>query len=122
MTLGRSEWHILPAGRSRVERANHFDNLPHLWQGGLGMPDRDSYLDTSPKMAELRAAYQSHIAGILKLAGITDPENVTARQAAVPGWRKTRRRDGRGWRSRSSSRAGPAATRKGSDRRTHVQK
>ena len=26
-------------------------NVPHLWQGGLGMPDRESYLDPSPKMA-----------------------------------------------------------------------
>ena len=34
----------------------------HLWQGGLGMPDRDSYLDPSPKMAGLRAQYQAHIA------------------------------------------------------------
>jgi putative endopeptidase len=54
-------------------------NLPHLWQGGLGMPDRDSYLDPSPKMTELRTQYQTHIAAILKLAGITDPENRAAR-------------------------------------------
>lgn len=54
-------------------------NLPHLWQGGLGMPDRDSYIDPSPKMAELRAKYQAHIAAILKLAGITDPETRAAR-------------------------------------------
>src|SRR5206468_2990694 len=25
-------------------------NLPHIWQGGLGMPERDDYLDPSPKM------------------------------------------------------------------------
>ena len=41
----------------------------HLLQGGLGMPDRDDYLDPSPKMAELRSQYQAHIAAILKLAG-----------------------------------------------------
>ena len=46
----------------------------HLLQGGLGMPDRDSYIDSSPKMAELRARYQAHIAAILKLAGIRDSE------------------------------------------------
>jgi putative endopeptidase len=50
----------------------------HLMQGGLGMPDRESYLDQSPKMAELRAQYQSHIAAILKLAGITDAESKSA--------------------------------------------
>ncbi len=54
-------------------------NLPHLWQGGLGMPDRESYLDPSPKMVELRTQYQAHIAAILKLASITDPENRAAR-------------------------------------------
>ena len=46
----------------------------HLWQGGLGMPARDNYIDPSPKMAELRAHYQAHIAAILKLAGLADPE------------------------------------------------
>lgn len=30
----------------------------HLLQGGLGMPDRDDYIDPSPKMAELRAQLQ----------------------------------------------------------------
>jgi predicted metalloendopeptidase len=49
-------------------------NLPHIWQGGLGMPDRDSYLDPSPKMAELRVQYQAHIAAILKLARVADSE------------------------------------------------
>jgi putative endopeptidase len=50
----------------------------HLLQGGLGMPDRESYLDPSPKSAELRAKYQAHIAAILKLAGIADAERKAA--------------------------------------------
>ena len=54
-------------------------NVVHLWQGGLGMPDRDNYLDRSPKMAELRAQYQAHIAAILKLAGVADSETRAAR-------------------------------------------
>jgi putative endopeptidase len=53
-------------------------NLPHIWQGGLGMPDRESYLDPSPKMAELRAQYQVHIGAILKLAGVADSETKAA--------------------------------------------
>jgi putative endopeptidase len=44
----------------------------HLFQGGLGMPDRDDYIDPTPKMGELRAQYQAHIAAILKQAGFTD--------------------------------------------------
>ncbi len=54
-------------------------NLPHFWQGGLGLPDRDNYLDPSPKFVELRAKYQAHIAAILKLAGFADAETRAAR-------------------------------------------
>jgi putative endopeptidase len=42
---------------------------PFLLQGGLGMPDRDYYLSSAPKMADIRAQYQSHIATVLKLCG-----------------------------------------------------
>jgi len=51
----------------------------HLLQGGLGMPDRDDYLDQSSKMAALRVQYQAHIAAMLKLAGIDDWETRAAR-------------------------------------------
>ncbi len=50
-------------------------NLPHMWQGGLGLPDRDDYLDASPKKAEVRKQYQTHMAAMLKLAGVADSEN-----------------------------------------------
>ncbi len=43
---------------------------PFLLQGGLGMPDRDYYLNPSPKMAEIRTQYQAHIAAVLALAHI----------------------------------------------------
>ena len=59
------------------EDADH--NLPHMWQGGLGMPDRDDYLDSSPKMVELRNQYQAHIRATMKLAGDADPEEKAAR-------------------------------------------
>ena len=54
-------------------------NLPHIWQGGLGLPERDDYLDASPKKAELRNQYQAHIKAVLTLAGDADPENKAAR-------------------------------------------
>jgi putative endopeptidase len=57
--------------------SNHY--VFHLLQGGLGMPDRDGYLDPSPKMDAWRAQYQAHIAAILKLAGIADSEAQAAR-------------------------------------------
>ncbi len=54
-------------------------NVVHLMQGGLGMPDRDDYIDPSPKMAELRAQYQAHIAAMLDLGGIPDSQTKAAR-------------------------------------------
>ena len=68
--------------------ALHTDNLFGLWvdadfnhptryaamllQGGIAMPDRSYYLDASPKMADVRAAYRAHVARTLALAGRPD--------------------------------------------------
>ena len=52
---------------------------PFLLQGGLGMPDRDYYLDASPRMEEIRTRYQVHIAAVLKLAGIAEGDAKAAR-------------------------------------------
>jgi putative endopeptidase len=60
------------------EDASH--NLPHIWQGGLGLPGRDDYLDSSAQKSELRSKYQTHIARMLKLAGASDTDS---RAAAV---------------------------------------
>ncbi len=48
--------------------------VPFLLQGGLGMPDRGYYLVDSPQMADIRSHYRSHIAAVLKLAGVADAE------------------------------------------------
>ena len=45
---------------------------PFLLQGGLGMPDRSYYVDSSPTMATIRDKYQAHIAAMLSLAEIPD--------------------------------------------------
>jgi predicted metalloendopeptidase len=52
--------------------------LFHLLQGGLGLPDREAYLDPSPKAVAVREKYQAHIAAILKLAGISASESRAA--------------------------------------------
>ena len=47
----------------------------YLGQSGLGLPDRDYYLDDSnPKFVEARARYKAHIAAMFTLAGIADGE------------------------------------------------
>ncbi len=50
-----------------------------LLQGGLDLPDRAYYLDPSPRMAEIRAKLQAHVAATLKLAGLSDAEARAAR-------------------------------------------
>jgi len=52
---------------------------PFLLQGGLGMPDRDYYLDASASMAEIRAKYVPHLAKVLTLAKIADADAKAAR-------------------------------------------
>jgi putative endopeptidase len=53
---------------------------PYLLQGGLELPDRDYYLATSGSMKSIRAAYQAHIAAMLRLAGF---DNTDARATAI---------------------------------------
>jgi len=42
-------------------------------QGGLGLPDRDYYLNDDARMKDLRALYQDHAARMLVLAGAPEP-------------------------------------------------
>jgi len=56
---------------------------PYLLQGGLGLPDRDYYLRETPRFKEVRQAYQQHIANMLKLAGLSEPEARAARVVAL---------------------------------------
>jgi putative endopeptidase len=58
-------------------------NYPYLLQGGLGMPDRDYYLSTTPHMVELRKQYQAHIAAMFTLAGFKDPSARAGRVFAL---------------------------------------
>ena len=48
----------------------------YIVQGGLGMPDRDYYLEES--FTEQKAAYQAYVAKALELAGWPDAENAAA--------------------------------------------
>ena len=51
----------------------------YLLQGGLGMPDRDNYLNTDPKSVELQGKYKAHVVAILKLANVPNAEARGAR-------------------------------------------
>lgn len=73
----------------------HTDNVLGLWvaedlddptkyaaflvQGGLGMPDREYYVDTSARMTYLRAKYLAHVEAVLTLANVKDAKVKAAR-------------------------------------------
>jgi putative endopeptidase len=54
-------------------------NVGYLLQGGLGMPDRDNYLNTDAKSVELQGKYRGYLAAILTLAKVSDPDTRAAR-------------------------------------------
>ena len=58
------------------------DYAAYLVQGGLGMPDRDFYLEDG-RMAELRTQYQAHIAKMFTLAGVADADAKAVRVVAL---------------------------------------
>ena len=53
--------------------------LPFLMQGGLDMPDRAYYLDDSARMETIRGKLKEHIASVLALAKVPDPQGKAAR-------------------------------------------
>ena len=54
------------------EDSDHY--AAYLLQGGLQLPNRDYYLSPSERMQGIRTRYQSHIAAMLKLAGLSDSD------------------------------------------------
>ncbi len=55
--------------------------VPHLVQGGLGLYDRDPYLD--PAQDAARQAYRAHVSAVLTAAGLSDTEARAARVLAL---------------------------------------
>lgn len=54
-------------------------NAVYLFQGGLGLPEKDYYLSEEPQMKEIRNQYTAHIAKMFELAGV---KKETAKQNA----------------------------------------
>ncbi len=58
---------------------NPTKNVPYMLQGGLGLPDRDNYVNTDEHAKDLQAKYKTHISTILNLAKVSDAEAKAAR-------------------------------------------
>ena len=53
--------------------------VPYVLQGGLGLPDRDYYLATTPEMKAIRDQYRAYVGKLLSLANVTEPDARAAR-------------------------------------------
>ena len=62
------------------DRKNSDAYALNVYQGGLGMPDRDYYLSKDPKQVETKAKYLQHLTNMLTLAG---EKNAEARAKAI---------------------------------------
>ncbi|WP_246535253.1 M13 family metallopeptidase [Litoribacter ruber] len=51
----------------------------YVSQSGLGLPDRDYYVEDNEKFNDLRQKYQKHVASALKLAKVDDAEGAAQR-------------------------------------------
>lgn len=65
-TTGISPWFYV---FSRADQDNSDWVIANIWQGGLGLPDRDYYLSEDARSTEIRAEYVKHIARMLELSG-----------------------------------------------------
>jgi endothelin-converting enzyme/putative endopeptidase len=72
--LGRHESEALPAlfrFGSAPDMHDSRQTIASVGQGGLGLPDRDDYLDEDAKSREKRERYVEHVARVLELGGAT---------------------------------------------------
>ncbi|HEY0503709.1 MAG TPA: M13 family metallopeptidase [Lysobacter sp.] len=82
-----------------LDRKNPDQYLVSLNVGGLGLPDKDYYLNPDARFVAIREAYLAHIQRMLGFAGVKDgkarAEKVLALETALakPQWERARRRD-----------------------------
>jgi predicted metalloendopeptidase len=55
------------------------EQLPYLMQGGIGLPEREYYLSSDPKMIDIRKKYKTYVGQVLSLANYPDPQGAAQR-------------------------------------------
>ena len=71
----------------------------HVWQSGLGLPDRDYYFNETERFEKLRAGYIAHIENMFNLAGLKNgkaaAQTIMALETKLAGfhWTKVESRD-----------------------------
>jgi putative endopeptidase len=73
--------------------------VPYLLQGGLGLPDRDYYIEADKEMDRVRSAYRTHLTNVLTLAKMPDSAAMATRiydferKIAAAHWTRTQSAD-----------------------------
>ena len=81
------------------DQGNSARHVVSMGQGGLGMPDRDFYLNQDARSTTVRDAYLRYVETLLRLAGTPDSEDAARRvlafetELARVQWDRTRNRD-----------------------------
>lgn len=57
-----------------VDAKDSSNYATHIWQSGLGLPDKDYYFNEAERFAKLREGYVAHIAKMFALAGLENGE------------------------------------------------
>ncbi|MCK6560988.1 M13 family metallopeptidase [bacterium] len=57
--------------------------IAQIYQGGLGLPDRDYYFNQDERTRQIRAAYVQHVAAMLRLAGDDSATAAAGAQAVM---------------------------------------
>ncbi|WP_262694065.1 M13 family metallopeptidase [Kordiimonas aquimaris] len=57
-----------------INRGNPDEYILNMGIGGIGLPDRDYYLEDTERFQQTRAAYKAHIAEMLGFAGVEDAD------------------------------------------------
>ena len=71
----------------------------HVWQSGLGLPDKDYYFNDTERFEKLRAGYIAHIENMFNLAGLKNgkaaAQTIMALETKLAGfhWSKVESRD-----------------------------
>ncbi len=60
------------SGGVSLDRKNPDRYLVGISVGGLGLPDKDFYLNPEPRFVQIRAAYLEHVTAMLGFAGVAD--------------------------------------------------
>ncbi len=80
--LALSDSGLLFGFGSEQDASDSSQFIPAVYAGGLGLPDRDDYLDKDAKSVEIRARYLGHVQRMLELLG-DDAASAQAQAAKI---------------------------------------